>query len=503
MSTSLVPLGNHAIEFENRSFQQIADEVLSRLNGMPFHNCSYLAQSEPNSFAANGQWQWEVRPEDEYNNLAEDHCIDFLNNQNIIFSLYSNNIHFFLPAIKYHDWLIKTDVFGIHGLQYRNEWRKFLYLIIHALGGDRVIYLADNAHYLDGYAYLECPFPQIEEYLLNDLGPSASSFEEAYHANTYYIDHFDNILWDAIDYNLDNTPFLYAFMSQCLSDPIFRHHFAQSLSGLIKEPSQMPDLGNGFTSEILEIEYINNHFRKNSFASFVAFHKPMEIVITLKNNQICLTLFYLPQSLIFKLISNQAIVAQSFRHNGIQPLYILSNGQSQSLYDHLGNPLNINGSHIEFINVPPFYHPILKFIIVSLSDNHFQIFDSSLNCLHAHALSYQIIANQYCVAQTHVGKIFLSTDGKSNFTQPFAEALYYQHPNVINNRLHYFILKNFNGQYALFQLKESKLVNPFDWDDYIADGNFNYLFFLKNGQWYQINYLSFKITPANNPSFPN
>ena len=84
----------------------------------------------------------------------------------------------------------------------------------------------------------------------------------------------------------------------------------------------------------------------------------------------------------------------------------------------------------------------------------------------------------------------------------FASGEYFQHPNYLNNQLHFFILKNFNNQYALFQLRESTLFNPFDWDDYKANGNFNYLFFLKDNQWHQINYLSFKISKTNNPSFP-
>jgi hypothetical protein len=503
MGTSLVPIGNHSIEFANHSFQQIANEVLNRLNQMQFDNCSYLMECEPNCFAVNGQWQWEVRPEDEYNSLAEDKSIDFLSNNEIVFTLYAHNIHFFLPAIHYQEWLIQTDEFGIQSLQYRNEWRKFFHHIIHALGGNRVIYLADNAHYLDGYSYLEFPFPQIEAQLLNDLGHLAPSFEEAYQVNTYYIDHLDNILWYIIDYNLDFAPFLYAFMSQCLSDPMFRQHFTQSLSGLINEPSQMPDFGSGFTSESLQIDYINNHFRQNPIASFVAYHKPMEVVISLKNNQTHLTLFYLPQSLIFKFIPNQVILAQSFRHNSTHALYILSNGQSQTLYDHLGNPLDICGSHIEFINTPPSYHPILKYIIVTHLDNHIQIFDSSLNSLASHVLSYQIFSDHYCVAQTHEGKTLFSADGKICITSPFAESFYYHHPNYLNNHLHFFILQNSNNQYALYQLKESVLVNPFDWDDYKADGNFNYLFFLKNDQWHQINYLNFKITQTNNPSFPS
>ena len=37
MGSSLVTIGNHAIDFENRSFEQIADEILSRINQIQFY----------------------------------------------------------------------------------------------------------------------------------------------------------------------------------------------------------------------------------------------------------------------------------------------------------------------------------------------------------------------------------------------------------------------------------------------------------------------------------
>ena len=37
MGTSLIPISNHAIAFENRSFEQIADEILSRINQIQFY----------------------------------------------------------------------------------------------------------------------------------------------------------------------------------------------------------------------------------------------------------------------------------------------------------------------------------------------------------------------------------------------------------------------------------------------------------------------------------
>ena len=502
MGTSLVPIGNHAIVFKNRTYEQIKRDIMQRLSSLQFVNREFLNDYESEIFNTSDNNAWSLQPEDEFYSLAEDGYVSINFNDQLLFSISEYTIRHFLPVDRYHDWMIKTNCFDQPDILYRNEWRKYLFQIQHAMGGDRVIYMADNAHKLDGYSYLECPFADIEAEMEHDLGKPANSCEEAFHNQSYFIDHLNNILWD-IQFYFESSHFLIIdFITQCLLTPAFNQHFRHLFNHLFENYPVRPLPDIGFASELTQIEYLSNHFRNLPSVAFVAYQKPLITILSLKNEHCSLSIFYLPDNKIFTVIENKIIVAETNFPHSIFSLFVLADDIQHYLYNYKGEYLNISAPKIEFINKPSSYYPLLKFVIATQQNQTHTIYNSTLQQLITNVNHYTVYVNDYCIAQTPQGQTLLHTSSTIPINQMFASTEYFQHPNYLNNQLHFFILKNFNNQYALFQLRESTLFNPFDWDDYKANGNFNYLFFLKDNQWHQINYLSFKISKTNNPSFP-
>jgi hypothetical protein len=56
-------------------------------------------------------------------------------------------IMFWEPSYRYWTW--SEPQFE----KIRNEWRKFIYIILSHFGGNRVVYLPDNAHNFDEFNY--------------------------------------------------------------------------------------------------------------------------------------------------------------------------------------------------------------------------------------------------------------------------------------------------------------------------------------------------------------
>ena len=74
-------------------------------------------------------------------------------------------------------------------------WRKYMRQITTLFGGDRVIYLADNAHPLDKYISYDDSFKEIENELLAEFGKPSSTFKEVTedYQRRYFIDRFDDL----------------------------------------------------------------------------------------------------------------------------------------------------------------------------------------------------------------------------------------------------------------------------------------------------------------------
>lgn len=203
MGTDLVPIGNHKIRFKERSFKDIAKEITERLNKMTFVNAEYLrvyalychSNYVRTVREIKTKKDWTFQEENEYYSFAEEQEINLDGPFNLSIWINEHFINFFQPSDRYRHW-VEDDYFEYHA--YRNEWRKYLYQVVQALGGDKVIYLADNGHILEEFWSLEIPFAEIETALKKKLGEPITTFPVMVKSpcNSYMIDHFKDINWD-------------------------------------------------------------------------------------------------------------------------------------------------------------------------------------------------------------------------------------------------------------------------------------------------------------------
>ncbi|MCZ2130383.1 MAG: hypothetical protein LC109_08960 [Bacteroidia bacterium] len=203
MGTDLVPIGNHKVKFKERNFKEIATEITDTLNKITFVNAEYLrvyALYCKSNYVRTvreikTKKEWTYREESEYYNLQEDGSIDFYGPFDLTIWFTEHYINFLQPGDRYRHW-VEIDDFEYHA--YRNEWRKYMYQIVHAFGGDRVIYLADNGHTLEEFWSMEVPFEEIEIALKQKLGTPITTFLEMVKRpyESYMIDHFKDINWD-------------------------------------------------------------------------------------------------------------------------------------------------------------------------------------------------------------------------------------------------------------------------------------------------------------------
>jgi len=135
----------------------------------------------------------------EFRNFKEDHYIRIESNSNIglpAINIEEFQCEFILP-FRYRTWCIGES---ISPYDWRNQWRKYIWLTIKALGGNRAVYLADNGHPLENFRYLRMSLDDVEKALKNEFGSPASSLELAYNntilgKNLYYIDHFEDFAY--------------------------------------------------------------------------------------------------------------------------------------------------------------------------------------------------------------------------------------------------------------------------------------------------------------------
>jgi len=194
MGTDVDVRGNHSIDFEGRRLVDVAPEIIDRLNSVVFTEREISAVSA-----------WDQKFDqlefflDEDNDTANylklyGNCIE--DGPHILVDQYQCD---FSCGFRYKTWCT-TPVHVVH--DWRKTWRSYFYKAITALGGDRVIYLADNGHILEAYDYSES-LEKIESHLLETLGPPANTLIEAYEnayapkSGKYYIDHFKDIVASA------------------------------------------------------------------------------------------------------------------------------------------------------------------------------------------------------------------------------------------------------------------------------------------------------------------
>lgn len=203
MGTDLHQLGNHKIKFKERHFSELTTEIKVKLDNTVFPNAEFLrlaalrwANSEPrnvrNIREIKTKRHWSFREEDEYYNFKEDKEIDFYGPFDLHLTFDENKITFWNPPYRYWQWFEMDD--DVH----RDEWRKYMQHVVKLFGGDRIVYLADNAHHLEEFIYYEGTFEEMENALLEKYGKSKTTFREVADdfENTYFLDDFKSIDWN-------------------------------------------------------------------------------------------------------------------------------------------------------------------------------------------------------------------------------------------------------------------------------------------------------------------
>lgn len=204
MGTDLIPIGNHKIKFKHRRFVNIATEIAESLNKIKFVNAEFLRlyalndanhpRNERRIRKIKNQKEWTYCLDDDYL-FKKYRTIDIKGPFGLSLYFYKDYIRFFNPPLRYWQW-IKCDEEDHN--RFKNEWRKYLHQIVHALGGDRVIYLADNGHPLCYFLDMEVSFEEIEDALKEKFGEPKTSFNELaeHQDDSYMIDYLKNINWD-------------------------------------------------------------------------------------------------------------------------------------------------------------------------------------------------------------------------------------------------------------------------------------------------------------------
>lgn len=199
MGTDLRQIGNHKIRFKGRQFSELTTEIKSVLDKTVFPNAEFLKRfalhwhrDDPRMVREiKTKRHWIFREEDEYYNFAEDKEIEFDGPFGLNLTFDENKITFWDPPYRYWQWFeMDDDVL-------RDEWRKYMQHIVKLFGGDRVLYAADNGHYLEEYIYYEGTFEEMENALQNKYGKPKTTFKEVADDfdNSYFIDDFTTIDW--------------------------------------------------------------------------------------------------------------------------------------------------------------------------------------------------------------------------------------------------------------------------------------------------------------------
>jgi len=214
MGTYLITISNHNIKFANRSYKELTNEITNTLNNIQFANAKYLKHQaligescskvnvrKVKEILTKDAWTYqEENPE--FFTFSEDNYINLYGPFSLKITITPYYIYFDNPTILYWHWINHNDFFENDEeiIAFRNEWRKYFYQVVKAFGGNRVIYLADNSHPLDGYADRDdTPFEEIEREIIEKLGEPVKTFHELADnpRSKFMIDYLDNIDWDS------------------------------------------------------------------------------------------------------------------------------------------------------------------------------------------------------------------------------------------------------------------------------------------------------------------
>jgi hypothetical protein len=170
MGTSLYISGNHTVKFKEKNFTELVREVGDKLNKIAFVNEDFLRN---NATGGDRSARWKAREEDEYYNFSESGKLEFEGPYGLAITIDKSRVEFDDPVRRYYRWFTEEK-------NTRDQWRIYLYQVLKCLDGNKVIYLADNGHYLERYLYyaFEGSFEEMELLMEKELGKPKKSFDE-------------------------------------------------------------------------------------------------------------------------------------------------------------------------------------------------------------------------------------------------------------------------------------------------------------------------------------
>lgn len=201
MGMDVTVISNHDINFLGRDPSDVVEEVLFRLNAIEYDGFSNHLMGK--NFDLQKGYDNKTRffvPEEDgpYDFQTEDYIdIRVMDGDDcetkVLIDKYQCTL---LCCNRYKEWCIQKSY---PPYDWRKDWRRYFWLTLKALGGDRVIYLADHCHPLEAFDG-HMPFEKMEQGIANKFGPPAESLAMAYNnwwngetdQSIYYIDYFDD-----------------------------------------------------------------------------------------------------------------------------------------------------------------------------------------------------------------------------------------------------------------------------------------------------------------------
>lgn len=203
MGVDLYTVGNHSIKTKHRKLENIAKEVYEKLNLIEFPNSNFLRLSRLNSAwspysirTVNTKRDWTYRYKERSRSKYYVFSIDFKGPYGVCLSLTRYRIYIFDPQYRYGQWFT-DEPWENYDLEV-NEWRKYFYMIVTALGGNRVIYLSDSGSHLHKFLGNTGSSEETELSLYEQFGAPKKRFDEVAQDidNSYFIDYLDDIEWN-------------------------------------------------------------------------------------------------------------------------------------------------------------------------------------------------------------------------------------------------------------------------------------------------------------------
>ena len=218
MGTDLITIGNHRIDYTPFDFEKLGRLIADRLNQTQLANREFYKLSrlfwedEPENLNAERVRELDAPwthldvawARDEFYADNEAHGIlEFEGPFEWQVRVTPRSTEISTLPFRYWQWMQSRN-FRQSDQLFIDEYRKAVFQLLSSLGGDRVVYLADNSHPLEKFCYL-FNFQEIESSLREEAGPPFTTFGQMHqwyrsghnihneNDTAYLIDDFANL----------------------------------------------------------------------------------------------------------------------------------------------------------------------------------------------------------------------------------------------------------------------------------------------------------------------